>query len=464
MEHPPPRRSKLDFVAWRSQKLELLSHQQLRCFCAAAELGSFTAAAAALGVTQPAVAQHIRKMEDLLGVDLFVRAGRGVVPTDAGRSSPTTPPAACRPSRTPPAAWAVIAMRHGVVALGTFSTPTPWRLHEVAAAFLERHPGTTVRLIGRNSSVIADRVRRGELEAALVLLPIDDAQLDVRPILRDEVLYVSASRDTRRPATVEQLASRPLVFYDAESADNDPIRRQLAERAQARGLRIRPRVEVELIETALRLVADGLGDSYLPSAYTHAPYYPDNLHTVAFSPALHDTFAFVTRPGSRLAPGLREFIDELERHMLAAGDGGPEIEHLQGTEDPELHPVARRLRIDLRLERGRRWHSRKLPPRAGRIQGGGSRRGCAPPPREVRVTAPASDRSGVSVDCSHAGGKVDAVVSGGCRARRRRRACGVRARARNSRRPGERREPGRVTTAKVSCSAGLKATVWRLSG
>jgi DNA-binding transcriptional LysR family regulator len=300
-------------------KAELLSHQQLRCFCAAAELGSFTAAADALGVTQPAVAQHIRKMEDLLGVDLFVRAGRGVVPTDAGRTFADH--AARSLQALDDAAGSVgelIAMRHGVVALGTFSTPTPWRLHEVAAAFLARHPGMTVRLIGRNSSVIADRVRRGELEAALVLLPIDDEQLDVRPILRDEVLYVSASRDnTRRPATIEQLASRPLVFYDAESADNDPIRRQLAERAQARGLRIRPRVEVELIETALRLVADGLGDTYLPSAYTHAPYYPNNLHTVAFSPALHDTFAIVTRPGSRLSPGLREFLHELERHMLA---------------------------------------------------------------------------------------------------------------------------------------------------
>jgi hypothetical protein len=46
----------------------------------------------------------------------------------------------------------------------------------------------TVRLVGRNSSVIAERVRRGNLEAAVVLLPIDDERLDVRPILRDEVL------------------------------------------------------------------------------------------------------------------------------------------------------------------------------------------------------------------------------------------------------------------------------------
>ena len=117
----------------------------------------------------------------------------------------------------------------------------------------------TLRLIGRNSSAIADRVRRGELEAGLVLLPIDDDKLDVRPLVRDEVLYVSADPErTRRPATIERLASTPLIFYDAESADNDPIRRQLAERAQALGSACDRSVEVELMDLALRLVAAGM--------------------------------------------------------------------------------------------------------------------------------------------------------------------------------------------------------------
>ncbi len=85
---------------------------------------------------------------------------------------------------------------------------------------------------------------------------------------------------------MERLAGAPLVFYDAESADSDPIRRQLAERAQAGGVTLRPRVEVEFMDLALRLVAEGIGDTYLPSAYTRAPGYPDGLSTVPFAPAL----------------------------------------------------------------------------------------------------------------------------------------------------------------------------------
>jgi DNA-binding transcriptional LysR family regulator len=303
-------------------KAELVSLQQIRCFCAAVELGSFSAAAEALRVSQPAVAEQIRKLEQILGADLFVRAARGVFPTDAGRAFAEH---ATRSLQTLEDATASVgeftAMQSGSVALGTFSAPSAWRLEALVESFLERHPGMTVRLVGRNSSIIADRVRRGELEAAVVLLPIDDDKLDVRPIVRDEVLYVTAAPErAERPATIEQLASTPLVFYDAESADNDPIRRQLSERAQAHGLRLRPRVEVELIDLALRLVARGIGDTYLPSAYTHAPYFPEGLRTAPFSPALYDTFAIITRPGARLSPGVRELITELETHMRAVAE------------------------------------------------------------------------------------------------------------------------------------------------
>jgi DNA-binding transcriptional LysR family regulator len=312
-------------------KAELVSLQQIRCFCAAIELGSFSAAAGSLRVSQPAVAGQIRKLEQILGTDLFVRAARGVLPTEAGRAFAlhatrglqTLEDAAARVSQ-------LTSLQTGSVALGTFGAPSPWRLETLVESFLARHPGMSVRLVGRNSSVIAESVRRGDLEAGVVLLPIDDERLDVRPIVRDEVLYVTAVPErAQRPATIEQLASAPLVFYDAESADNDPIRRQLAERAQAHGVRLRPRVEVELIELALRLVGRGIGDTYLPSAYTHAAYFPEGLRSVPFSPALYDTFAIITRPAARLSPGVRELLTELEAHMRAVAE---ELDRLLGRE------------------------------------------------------------------------------------------------------------------------------------
>jgi DNA-binding transcriptional LysR family regulator len=303
-------------------KAELLSLQQVRCFCAALELGSFTAAAEVLRVSQPAVAEQIRKLERALGAELFVRAGRGVVATEAGRAFGEHAVRTLRALEdAADSVGELTALRGGSVGVGIFGEPSAWHVDELVLAFLGRHPDVSVRLVGRNSSAVVESVRRGELEAGVVLLPIDEERLDVRPIVRDEVLYVSASRErTRRPATIEQLASTPLVFYDAESGDNDPIRRQLAERAQALGLRLQPKVEVELKDIALRLVAAGVGDTYLPSAYTRAPYYPECLGAVSFSPVLHDSFAIVTRRGAQLSPGVRELLADLEVHMRSAAD------------------------------------------------------------------------------------------------------------------------------------------------
>jgi DNA-binding transcriptional LysR family regulator len=303
-------------------KAELLSLQQIRCFCAAVELGSFTAAAEALRVSQPAVAEQIRKLEHALGADLFVRAGRGVVPTEAGRAFAGHAARSLRAVEDAAGSVGELnALRGGTVSLGVFGEPSAWRLDRPAAAFMRRHPGVSIRLVGHNSSAVVERVRRGELEAGVVLLPIDADKLDVRPIVRDEVLYVSADpARTRRPATIEALASTPLVFYDAESADDDPIRRQLAERAQALGVRLQAKAEVELKDIALRLVAAGVGDTYLPSAYTRQPYYPEGLSTASFRPPLYDTFAIVTRAGARLSAGVRELLGDVEAHMRAVAD------------------------------------------------------------------------------------------------------------------------------------------------
>jgi DNA-binding transcriptional LysR family regulator len=303
-------------------KAELLSLQQLRCFCATFELGSFTAAAETLHVSQPAVAEQIRKLEQALGADLFVRVGRGVVATEAGR---TFAEHATRSLRAVEDAADSVdeltALRTGTIAVGIFTGPSAWRLDEHVVAFLRSHPHVSLRIVGRNSSAIADRVRRGELEAGILVLPVDDDQLDVRPIMRDEVVYVSADPErTRQPATIERLATSPLIFYDAESAENDPIRRQLAERAQALGLRLQPKVEVELKDIALRLVAAGIGDTYLPSAFTRAPFYPAGLSTVSFRPAMFDTFAVVTRTGARLSAGVRELLAGIEAHMRAVAE------------------------------------------------------------------------------------------------------------------------------------------------
>ena len=305
-------------------KAELLSLQQLRCFCAALELGSFTAAAEALRVSQPAVAEQIRKLEHALGADLFVRAGRGVRGRPRrGARSPSTPRAACARSRTPPTASASSPRSAaGTVAVGMFGEPSAWRLDELVPRSCAAIPTSSVRLVGRNSSAIAERVRRGELEAGVVLLPIDDDKLDVRPIVRDEVLYVSADPPSAR-AGPPRSSSSPRRRWSSTTPSRPTTTRSGASSPSARrrsACACSPRSRSSSRTSRCGSSPAGIGDTYLPSAYTHAPYYPDGPHTASFSPALYDTFAIVTRPGARLSPGVRELLADLEAHMRAVAD------------------------------------------------------------------------------------------------------------------------------------------------
>ena len=66
--------------------------------------------------------------------------------------------------------------------------------------FRKRHPTCGCALVGLNSSEVADAVRDGRLEAGLIVLPIDDRGLDVRPAIRDEIVFLSRDPAQRAPS------------------------------------------------------------------------------------------------------------------------------------------------------------------------------------------------------------------------------------------------------------------------
>ena len=135
-----------------------------------------------------------------------------------------------------------------------FGTASGYLIADLVGDFRKRYPGVRLRLVGQNSSLVADAVRAGRLEAALVVLPVDDEGLELRPVHREELVVVGRSPERLGEAmTIERLAELPLVLYDAEYGWADPMRRQLDERAQLAGIALEPAVEVEDLEAAIQL-------------------------------------------------------------------------------------------------------------------------------------------------------------------------------------------------------------------
>ena len=285
--------------------------QQLTYFLESARRRSFSAAADALRLAQPSVSEQVRRLEAELGVALFGRGGRELVLTEAGRTLRThAERVLASVEETVDAVASIRSVERGTAALGMFGNAPHSFVAGLIAEFRARHPAVGVRVVGQNSSEVAEAVRNGALEAALILLPVDDRGLEVRPAARDEILYATAdAARLRDPVTIEAVAATPLILYDARWGSEDPSRRQLAVRAQRSGLSVEPTMEVEDVETALDLAARGLGDTILSRAISAGRPLPEPLRLASFAPPLYETLAFVTRRGSRPSPATRELME-----------------------------------------------------------------------------------------------------------------------------------------------------------
>ncbi|RNE66773.1 LysR family transcriptional regulator [Cryobacterium tepidiphilum] len=296
---------------------------QLRAFLLAATLGTFTAAADALGTTQPTVSELVRKLEIENGLALFIRAGRRLVLTAAGKELLTWAQRVV--AGIDGAEQSMSALRGitgGVASFGVLRNASYYFLSDLAERFHREHPGVRTRLVGQNSYEVAEGVRSGELEAGLAMLPIPDEGLRITPLLRDEVLWASANpARTTRPMTIESIPDAPLILYDAHYGWNDPTRRQLADRAQVVGVRLDPMIEVENVESALGLVARGIGDTIVSRSVAESSVFPAGISTVPFAEPFHETIALLVRENVALSPVTSELVRMATGMLLGSRDG-----------------------------------------------------------------------------------------------------------------------------------------------
>ena len=300
---------------------------QLRCFAAVFDEGSFTAAAAVLHLAQPSVSEQVRALEQGLDTALFTRVGRGLVPTESAHVFRV------HAQRTLGAADAAVAavasvreVVSGTIRFGVFGTSRLYLDSDLVSDVLDRHPGVRIELVGLNSHDVLEQLRRGRVEAAIVALPIADERLQVTPIMRDELVYVSAVPERlARPVTAAVLAQAPLVLSEASWGNDDSTRRQLALAVQAVGGSLRPLVDVEAVETALEIAASGRADAITARGLLRrmGSRLAPELRWVSLRPKLFDEFAAVTRRDLPLSRASQAVLELAMARMRALASPGP---------------------------------------------------------------------------------------------------------------------------------------------
>lgn len=251
-----------------------MSFTQLRTFHAVAERGGFTAAARALGITQPTVTTQIRELEDHYGVELFLRLGRRIELTDVGTMLQQT----TRMIMSLRDEADELLSSHGQFRAGhlRIAAVGPFHATEIIAAFKRAHPLIQLSVLLANSDRTLLNLTDLKADVAVLAHAVEDERVHTMPYrVHDVVVFVNRDHPWfgRDGVTLEELASQPIVLREQGSTTRLAIERAMA----SRGLAITPVLEIGSREGVWKAVEKGLGISVVAD-FEFVPHF--NLRTL----------------------------------------------------------------------------------------------------------------------------------------------------------------------------------------
>ena len=238
---------------------------QLRAFDMVVRNGSFTAAAKAMHVSQPAVTNHIRALEDYYGIGLFRRVGRGVEPNELGRSlAELSRRLFTLEEEATDLLQASKALRRGTLRI---AADGPYILIPLVAAFRQRFPGVRVGLTIGNTQTVQEALMNERCDVTIQAQLERDERLHVQELSSyDVIVFVSAShpfaKAKRSEIRMSELDGAPVILRERGSS----TRRIFEQATKKAGVRPDYVIETTSRETVKEAVAAGLGVGVISEA------------------------------------------------------------------------------------------------------------------------------------------------------------------------------------------------------
>ncbi len=256
--------------------------RQLAAFCAVVERQSFSQAAERLGVTQPAVSQQVRALEERLGKRLLDRSGRRVEPTEAGLALYR-------------GAQRLLSLEGqlldeldaadggelgGTLQVGASTGPGSTVVPVLLCEFQKNNPGVSVSLSISDTQSVVERVAERELELGVVGAARRHRGVTFEPFFRDDVVLACppGHRFAGRSITLDDLRKEPLIVMQEGAG----VRQVLEDELRRAGTRLRdlePRLELGLQESARSAVVAGYGVTFISRAAIEADLAAGTLAT-----------------------------------------------------------------------------------------------------------------------------------------------------------------------------------------
>ncbi|MEJ1978336.1 MAG: LysR family transcriptional regulator [Acetobacteraceae bacterium] len=291
----------------------MLDVPALTAFIAIADAGTVHAAAARLGVSQPALSRRLQRLETALGVRLFARSGQRLRLSEVGAQ--LLPQARAHLDGLGRVLADVRdAARYGTatVTVGCLATLSVEILPGILADYARSRPQVRLRVLDLSAREIEQSVREGTADFALTMLGVPEPGL-TQELLAEEpmVLLAAAGHElaARPAARWRDLAGVKLIAIGPQSAN-----RRLLESVQASiGVELEWQHEVQRLGTAVELVAAGMGLAVLPLLAATASPRTDVRAIPLLDPPVTRRLGVIRRSGEFLSPA----ADALRRAFAA---------------------------------------------------------------------------------------------------------------------------------------------------
>ncbi len=293
------------------------SLHELRAFIEVAEQGNISSAARQIGLTQPALSFSIKKMEDALGVDLFLRSKKGVHLTRAGETLLLRSRDLMRSfQQLKDAINANEQEVRGIYTLGVHGTIATYILPRFYPGLLTENPDVELRLVHDLSRNIADGVIRFKTDFGIVVDPPKHPDLVIVPLYRDEFKFwvcdqPSALADCSKPHGL--VACNPQLLRTAT------LMREATRTGLVHGnARVLHTSELELIA---HLVAGGHAAGVLPATIAKGRPGPP-LVGMRDSPVFRDLICLIYRHDTVLSKAAGVIRDYIVGHLRGENPPG----------------------------------------------------------------------------------------------------------------------------------------------
>jgi len=240
-----------------------INFELYKVFYTVASSGSFSAAARELFISQSAVSQSIKSLEENIGCPLFIRGPRNVKLTSAGEMLFSHVDQAYNLLKAAENKMLEMqSLRLGEIKIGVGDTILKYLLTPFLQQFIKDYPKIKIQIINRTSPGIIESIKRGAVDFGIVTLPVGDKEIETAAFREVEDVFVASQRFSElygKTIRMNELCSLPLLLLQKESS----TRRNLDEYFSAKGLKITPEIELESMDLLVEYSRIGLGVAYV---------------------------------------------------------------------------------------------------------------------------------------------------------------------------------------------------------